>query len=133
PPDSVVQDDDIILADSERVLGRYHDRGEGAMLQVALAPCAPFNVTRRLMVETAALAEKHDCRLHTHLAETADENDWCAERFGMRPLDYIEECGWLNERVWLAHGIHFDDGEIARLGRHRVGVCHCPTSNMTLA
>ncbi len=133
PPDSVVQDEDTILADCERVLGRYHDAGEGAMLQVALAPCAPFTVTKRLMVDSAGLAEKHNCRLHTHLGETRDENEYCLEHYGIRPVDYLEECGWLTERAWLAHGIHFTDEEVQRLGRHKVGVCHCPTSNMTLA
>jgi 8-oxoguanine deaminase len=133
PPDSVVQDEDTILADCERVLGRYHDAGEGAMLQVALAPCAPFTVTKRLMVDSVALAEKHNCRLHTHLGETEDENEYCLQQFQCRPVDYLEECGWLNGRVWLAHGIHFNDEEVRRLGRHRVGICHCPTSNMTLA
>ena len=133
PPDGVVQAEATILADCERVIGRYHDRGEGAMLRVALAPCAPFTVTKRLMVDTAALAERHDCRLHTHLGETRDENDYCLEHYGCRPVDYLEDCGWLNERVWLAHGIHFNDEEVGRLGRHRVGVCHCPTSNMVLA
>jgi 8-oxoguanine deaminase len=133
PPDALVQDEDDILADCERVLGRYHDRSEGAMLRVALAPCAPFTVSKRLMVDSAGLAEKHDCRLHTHLGETRDENEYCLSQFGVRPLDYLEECGWLTDRAWLAHGIHFDDGEVRRLGRHRVGICHCPTSNMTLA
>src|SRR4051812_3840428 len=133
PPDAVVQDEDTILADCERVIGRYHDRSEGAMLQVALAPCAPFTVTKRLMVDTVGLAEKHQCRLHTHLAETRDENEYCLAQFACRPLDYLEECGWLTDRVWLAHGIHFDDGEVKRLGRHHVAVCHCPTSNMLLS
>jgi 8-oxoguanine deaminase len=133
PPDTVVQDEDTILADCERVLSRYHDAAEGSMLQVALAPCAPFTVTKRLMVDSVGLAERFDCRLHTHLGETRDENEYCLAHFGVRPVDYIEECGWLNERVWLAHGIHFNDEEVKRLGRHRVGVCHCPTSNMTLA
>ena len=131
--DRFMQDDDAILADCERVLARYHDPAEGSFRQVALAPCAPFNVTRPIMVATAALAEKHDCRLHTHLGETEDENAYCLHHFGCRPVDYLEEVGWMNGRVWLAHGIHFDDGEIARLGRHGVGVCHCPTSNMVLA
>ena len=103
------------------------------MLQVALAPCAPFTVSKRLMVDSAGLAERFDCRLHTHLAETLDEDEYCLEHYGCRPVDYLEECGWLNERVWLAHGIHFNDDEVRRLGRHHVGVCHCPTSNMTLA
>ncbi|WP_421725816.1 8-oxoguanine deaminase [Bauldia sp.] len=133
PPDTVVQDEDTILADCERILSRYHDPDEGAMLQVALAPCAPFTVTKRLMVDTVGLAERFDCKLHTHLAETHDEDEYCLSHFGCRPLDYLEECGWLSDRVWLAHGIHFNDQEVRRLGRHHVGVCHCPTSNMTLA
>ena len=133
PPDSVVQDEDTILADCERVLARYHDAGEGAMLQVALAPCAPFTVTKRLMVDSVGLAERFRCRLHTHLGETRDEDEYCLARFGCRPVDYLEECGWLTDRVWLAHGVHFTDDEVRRLGRHHVGICHCPTSNMTLA
>ncbi len=133
PPDSVVQDHDTILNDCERTITSHHQAGEGAMLQVALAPCSPFTVTRELMAATADLAKLHDCRLHTHLAETADEETFCLERFGCRPLDYLEEVGWLNERVWLAHGIHFSPAEIDRLGRHGVGVCHCPSSNMVLA
>jgi 8-oxoguanine deaminase len=129
----LMQDYDTVVADCERALSKYHDRNKGAFLQVALAPCAPFNVTRQLMIDTAALAEKHDCRLHTHLGETHDENDYCLHHFGCRPLDYLEQVGWLNDRVWLAHGIHFDDHEIARLGKHGIGVCHCPTSNMVLS
>ena len=133
PPDSVVQDEDEILADCERVISRYHQRGEGAMIQVALAPCSPFSVTKSLMCACGELAEKHDCRLHTHLAETHDEDEFCRAMFGMRPLDYLEDVGWLNARTWLAHGIHFSDDDVQRLGRHGVGVCHCPTSNMVLA
>ncbi|MDR3376656.1 MAG: 8-oxoguanine deaminase [Ancalomicrobiaceae bacterium] len=127
------QDHDTILADCERVIGRYHDASEGSMLQVALAPCAPFNVTKKLMIEAGELALKHKCRLHTHLGETVDEVNFCRDQFQCRPVDYLEEVGWLNDQVWLAHGIHFNDEEVARLGRHRVGVCHCPTSNMVLA
>ncbi len=133
PPDSVVQDQDTILADCERVVNKHHQRGPGAMVQVALAPCSPFSVTRELMRETAKLAERLDCRLHTHLAETKDEEDFCVSQFGMRPLDYLEDSGWLNNRTWLAHGIYFNDADIQKLGKHGVGVCHCPTSNMTLA
>ena len=103
------------------------------MLQVALAPCAPFTVTKRLMVDSVGLAERFQCRLHTHLGETRDENEYCLEHFECRPVDYLEECGWLSDRVWLAHGIHFNDDEVKHLGRHGVGVCHCPTSNMVLA
>jgi 8-oxoguanine deaminase len=100
---------------------------------VALAPCSPFSVTRDLMRETAALAKKCGCALHTHLAETHDEDAYCVERFGCRPVDYLEDCGWLGDKTWLAHGIHFDDGEIVRLGKAGVGVSHCPTSNTVLA
>lgn len=133
PPDSVVQGIDTILSDCERVIARYHDTTEGSMCQVALAPCSPFSVSTRLMKESARLASSCGCRLHTHLGETLDEENYCLEKFSCRPVEYLEECGWLNERTWLAHGIHFDDGEVARLGRHGVGVCHCPTSNMVLA
>ncbi len=133
PPDGVVQDEDAILLDSERLIGRYHQRGDGAMVQIALAPCSPFSVTGRLMRETARLAEQHDVRLHTHLAETEDENAFCLARLGCRPLDYLESCGWLSDRVWLAHGIHFTAAEIARLGKAGTGICHCPSSNQVLA
>ncbi len=133
PPDSVVQDKDEILMDCERVINAYHDPSEGALLQVALAPCSPFSVTTELMRESAELAHKCNCRLHTHLGETHDEDAYCLEKFSCRPVDYLEQNGWLSERTWLAHGIHFDDSEIERLGAHGVGVCHCPTSNMVLA
>lgn len=133
PPDSVIQDEDVILADSVRVIERYHQRGEGAKLQIALAPCSPFSVSQSLMQETAVLAEQHDVLLHTHLAETEDENDFCLATYGMRPLDYLESCGWLNQRSWLAHGIHFNSEEIQRLGQAKVGIAHCPSSNMLLA
>jgi 8-oxoguanine deaminase len=132
-PANVVQDTDVILADCQRVLERYHDRAEGAMTQVALAPCAPFDVTIDLMRQTAELAERFDCRLHTHLVETKAEADYCRNKFACTPVDYLDRCGWLGPRVWLAHGIHFDDEEIRLLGKHGVGVCHCPTSNMVLA
>ncbi len=133
PPDSVVQDEDAILADSERLAAAHHDRGDGAMVRIALAPCSPFSVTRSLMRRTAELAERLDLRLHTHLAETQDENDFCAQRFGCRPLDYLEDCGWLGPRTWLAHGIHFDEDEIGRLARAGTCVTHCPCSNQYLA
>jgi len=133
PPVSVVEDADTILQDSERLANRWHEPGPGAMVQIALAPCSPFSVTRALMEETAALAERLDLRLHTHLAETADETAFCLESFGCRPLDYLEAVGWLGARTWLAHGIHFEDDEIARLGRAGTGIAHCPSSNMILA
>ena len=133
PPDSVVQDEDTILADSERVVMRYHEDGEAAMVQIALAPCSPFSVTTSLMKSTAALADRLRVRLHTHLAETEDENCYCQDVHHCRPLDYLEDCGWLSDRVWLAHGIHFNDGEIKRLARAGTTVSHCPYSNQTLA
>lgn len=133
PPDSVVQSTDAILRDSQRVIEAFHDPGEGSMTQVALAPCSPFSVTRELMRESAALARNCNCRLHTHLGETHDEDRFCIEVFGCRPVDYLEEAGWLGPQTWLAHGIHFNDEEVARLGKAGVGVCHCPTSNMVLA
>jgi 8-oxoguanine deaminase len=133
PPQALTQDDDTILSDSERVLNLFHDPAPGAMVQIGLAPCSPFAVTQRLMRESADLAARHGCRLHTHLGETLDEDDYCQSMFQCRPVEYLEEVGWLNDRVWLAHGIHFNDAEVARLGKAGVGVCHCPTSNMTLA
>jgi 8-oxoguanine deaminase len=133
PPDSVVQTHDAILADCEAVIARWHDPSDGAMTQVALAPCSPFSVTRELMRDTAALAARCGCGLHTHLAETRDEDEFCRQTFGLRPLDYLESVGWMTPRTWLAHGVHFDDAEIARLAAAGVGVCHCPTSNMVLA
>jgi 8-oxoguanine deaminase len=133
PPDSVVQDEDTILADSERVVARYHDAGPDAMVQIALAPCSPFSVTTSLMRSTADLAKRLDVRLHTHLAETEDENRFCQQLYKCRPLDYLENCGWLNERTWLAHGIHFNAGEIKRLARAGTTIAHCACSNQTLA
>jgi 8-oxoguanine deaminase len=133
PPDSVVQDEDTILADSERVVKRYHQAGDGAMVQIALAPCSPFSVTTSLMRRTAEMAEKLNVRMHTHLAETEDENRFCQQMHNCRPLDYLEDCGWLSERVWLAHGIHFNEGEMKRLGRAGTTISHCPCSNQTLA
>ena len=132
PPDSVVQDEDTILADSQRVIERYHQRGDDAMVQIALAPCSPFTVTTSLMRSTAALAEKNAVRLHTHLAETEDEGRFCREKYGCSPLDYLESCGALGERTWLAHAIHFNRDEIARLGRARTSITHCACSNQVL-
>ncbi|MEB4593211.1 8-oxoguanine deaminase [Candidatus Thiothrix sp. Deng01] len=133
PPQHTVQQESVILEDSERVIRAYHDPGEGSRLQIALAPCSPFSVTTELMQASAELAAQHQVRLHTHLAETLDEEAFCLKNFGMRTVDYLESVGWLHERTWLAHGIHFDDGEIQRLGAAGVGVCHCPNSNMMLA
>lgn len=133
PPQSTVQSEDAILADSERLIRRYHDHGEGAMTRVALAPCSPFSVSTELMRASAGLAAHHGVQLHTHLAETHDETEFCLKMFGMRPVDYLESVGWLSNRVWLAHGIHFNDDEIIRLGKAGVGIAHCPSSNMLLA
>jgi 8-oxoguanine deaminase len=133
PPDSVVQDEDTILADSERLVARHHQKGDGAMVQIALAPCSPFSVTTSLMRATAALAKRLDVRLHTHLAETEDENRYCLEIYKCRPLDYLEDCGWLDDRTWLAHGVHFNADEIRRLSRAGTTIAHCACSNQTLA
>ena len=132
PPRSTVQDEDAILCDSERLIERYHDPHEGALVQIALAPCSPFSVTESLMRNSAQLAKKYGVRLHTHLAETLDEESFCQATFGCRTVDYLERVDWLGENTWLAHGIHFNDEEIARLGAARVGVAHCPGSNMLL-
>lgn len=133
PPQTVVQSEEAILADSERLIKRYHDTRDGAMVQVALAPCSPFSVTTELMAATAALAKTQGVRLHTHLAETLDEEAFCLQQFGMRTVDYLDSVDWLGPDTWLAHGIHFNDEEIARLGRAGVGIAHCPSSNMMLA
>ncbi|MFL2528464.1 MAG: 8-oxoguanine deaminase [Candidatus Azotimanducaceae bacterium] len=133
PPQSTVQTEDIILEDSERLIHQYHDAKDGSFLQIALAPCSPFSVSRNLMEESAKLSTAHNVRLHTHLAETQDEDRFCEKMFGLRPLDYLEDVGWLNKNTWLAHGIHFNNQEVPRLGRSNIGIAHCPTSNMVLA
>jgi 8-oxoguanine deaminase len=133
PPDSVVQDEDTILADSDRVVAKHHQRGPEAMVQIALAPCSPFSVTTSLMKKTAELAEKLDVRLHTHLAETEDETKFCEQTHNCRPLDYLEQCGWLSGRTWLAHGIFFNAAEMKRLGEARATISHCACSNQVLA
>jgi cytosine/adenosine deaminase-related metal-dependent hydrolase len=132
PPDSTVEDRDAILAASEEAVARFHDPAPDAMLRIALAPCSPFSVTRGLMSETAELARKLGVRLHTHLAETADEEEFCLEQFGVRPVEYLEDLGWLGSDVWLAHCVHLDDGEVALFGNTGTGVAHCPSSNARL-
>ncbi len=132
PPDSIVQTEDEILYDSERLIDKYNDSEKYSMLRIALAPCSPFSVTQNIMKETAKMGKDKDVLLHTHLAETMDEEHYCLEKFGLRPLDYLEEVGWLNNRVWLAHGIYFNDEEIKRMGNAQLGVAHCPSSNMRL-
>lgn len=133
PPQQTVQNGQDIILDSERLIKRYHQTGEGAQTQIALAPCSPFSVTREIMQASADLAKRENVRLHTHLAETLDEEEFCLKTFGMRTVDYLESVGWLNERTWLAHGIHFNREEISRLGAAQTGICHCPVSNMRLA
>ena len=133
PPQQTVQQGEVILADSQRLIGQYHERGDGAQIQIALAPCSPFSVTQEIMRQSAELAEELDVRLHTHLAETLDEEDFCLQRFGLRTVDYLDSVGWLGPRTWLAHGIHFNPDEITRLGAAGTGICHCPSSNMRLA
>ncbi|MBX6388835.1 MAG: 8-oxoguanine deaminase [Frankia sp.] len=132
PPDSVVQDHDEILAESERLVAAHHDPGHGAMVRIALAPCSPFSVTPRLMTQTAELAERLDVRLHTHLAEDPEEDEYCLATFGRRPIEHFEEVGWASDRAWVAHCICPNEAEIARLGSWGTGVAHCPSSNMIL-
>ena len=133
PPDDVVGDDDEILAASEDAVARHHDRSHGAMIRIALAPCSPFTVTESLMVRSAELAERLDVRMHTHFAESAEDDAFSLATFGCRPTDYLERTGWLHDRAWLAHCVTPDAGEVVRLGAAGVGVAHCPSSNMILA
>ena len=130
PPDHVVEDRDAILASTESVIARHHD---GEMVHVTVAPCSPFSVTPGLMVESAELARRHGLRLHTHLCETVEEQEHCLERFGRRPVEMLDEWGWVGDDVWLAHGIHIDDDEMGRLGTAGTGVAHCPSSNARVA
>ncbi len=132
PPDDVTQTWEEILADCDRVAKKYHDAGPFAMTKVALAPCSPFSVTRESLAETAKFAREKGLRMHTHLCETMDEQDFCLEKVGMRPLDYMESVGWMGPDVWFAHGIWFTDDEIRRLGEAGCGVAHCPISNLRL-
>jgi cytosine/adenosine deaminase-related metal-dependent hydrolase len=132
PPDDLVQDDDEVLADSERLVAAHHDRSPAAMTRVALAPCSPFTVSTGLMRRTAELAERLDLRLHTHLCETQDEDELCQQMYGRRPVEYLADVGWLTDRTWIAHAVWPDEAEIGRLGAARVGAAHCPSSNMVL-
>ncbi len=133
PPDSVVEEETDILADCRRVIETYHDAEPYAMLRIVLAPCSPFSVTADLMRESVAMAEAYDVTLHTHLAETLDEEAFCIEKFGRRPVAYMDELGWVGDRVWHAHCVHMNPEEIALFGRTGTGVAHCPSSNMRLA
>jgi cytosine/adenosine deaminase-related metal-dependent hydrolase len=132
PPDEVVEDRDEILMASEEAIDRFHDPSPGSMLRIALAPCSPFSVTRELMAETAELARERGVRLHTHLAETKEEEEFCIEQYGVRPVEYLEDLGWLGDDVWLAHCVHLDEGEVKRFGGTGTGVAHCPGSNARL-
>ncbi len=129
PPDSLVEDRDAILVASEEAIDRFHDPSPGARVRIALAPTSPFSVTRELLVETAELARRRGVRLHTHLAETIDEEEFCLQQFGVRPLEYLDSVGWLGDDVWLAHCVHLDEAESVRMGETGTGVAHCPTSN----
>lgn len=132
PPDTVVQTDDEILRDSERVIHQYHDDSELSMRKIVLAPCSPFSVTEDLMKESVKLARKYGVLLHTHLAETKDENDFCLQMYGRRPLKLMEDTGFIGEDVWYAHGIHFNDDELKLLSDTKTHIAHCPSSNMRL-
>ncbi len=132
PPDRVVQDKETILRDSRRVIETFHDAKPYSMCRVGLAPCSPFSVTEDLMLESARLARAYNVRLHTHLAETMDEENFCIERFGKRPVEYAESLEWLGGDVWFAHSVWVNDAEIAHYARTGTGVAHCPSSNMLL-
>jgi len=133
PPDHVVQDHDEILATSERAVAAHHDRSHGAMVRIALAPCSPFSVTKQLMSDSARLAERLDVRLHTHFAENDEDDAYSLATFGCRPTEYLEDVGWVSDRVWLAHCVKPNDDEVKRLGVAGVGVAHCPSSNLILS
>jgi cytosine/adenosine deaminase-related metal-dependent hydrolase len=132
PPDSVVEDLDTVLAATEAAITRFHDPAYDSMLRVAVAPCSPFSVTGKLMTEAAALARRHGVRLHTHLAETDDEESFCQARFGATPTEYVDSLGWLGDDVWMAHAVHLDDAAVARFAATGTGVAHCPSSNARL-
>jgi cytosine/adenosine deaminase-related metal-dependent hydrolase len=132
PPDEVTEDRDAILSACAEAIDRFHDPAPDAMVRVALAPCSPFSVTKELMAETATFARERNVRLHTHMAETLDEEAFCLELFGVRPVEYLEELGWLGDDVWLAHCVHLDEREVSRFGETGTGVAHCPSSNARL-
>ena len=133
PPDSVVDDEGSILKDSQRLIQQYHDPKPGSMVQIVLAPCSPFSVTGELMKESARLAREYGVHLHTHLAETEDEEQFCLQKFGHRPVGYMQEVDWVGGDVWFAHAVWVNDEEIQVFAKHNCGVAHCPTSNMRLA
>lgn len=133
PPDEWVEDEDAILVDCDRAVSAYHDPSPGAMVQVVIAPCSPFTVSPDLMRQSAALARSLGVRLHTHLAETLDEEQYCQELFGTRPVEYAESVDWMGADVWFAHAVHVSERDIGLMATTRTGVAHCPTSNMRLA
>jgi cytosine/adenosine deaminase-related metal-dependent hydrolase len=133
PPDSVVEDEDFILKDSQRLIEQFHDPNPGSMTQVVLAPCSPFSITGELMKSSANLAREYGVQLHTHLAETEDEEQFCIELFGLRPVAYMDQVNWLGADVWFAHSVHVNQDEIDLYARTGCGVAHCPSSNMRLA
>ena len=133
PPDEVVEDEDFILEDTQRVIDAFHDPHPGAMTRIVVAPCSPFSVTQDLMRESAALARANGVRLHTHLAETLDEEQFCLDEFGERPLAYAELLDWAGDDVWFAHAVHINKEEVGRMASGGMGVAHCPSSNMRLA
>src|SRR5580693_9978315 len=132
PPDEVVETLDEILAGTQVAIDQFHDASSDSMLRVGVAPCSPFSVTGELLADAAELARRRGVRLHTHLAETTDEDDYCAERFGCTPVEYLDTLGWLGDDVWLAHVVHLTDAGIARLAATGTGVAHCPSSNARL-
>jgi cytosine/adenosine deaminase-related metal-dependent hydrolase len=132
PPDDITEDRDAILQAGADAIDRHHDPSPDSMVRIALAPCSPFSVTRELMAETAEYARRRGVRLHTHMAETIDEEEFCLELFGVRPVEYLEQVGWLGDDVWLAHCVHLDEREVHRFGESRTGVAHCPSSNARL-
>ncbi len=132
PPDTVVEDEDAILAHTEAMIDRFHDPMPGSMCRVVVAPCSPFSVTPELMRDSASLARRRGVRLHTHLAETLDEERFCLEKFGRRPVELMEDQGWIGDDVWYAHGIHLNDAEVDRIAEVKTGIAHCPSSNMRL-
>ena len=131
PPDSIVEDPDHVLADTER-LARLHEARPGAWVQIVVAPCTPFSVSRELMLASARLARRLGLRLHTHLAEAVEEEVFCRQQYGCRPIYYLADLEWLAPDVWCAHCVHLGDGDVERLARTRTGVAHCPTSNLRL-
>jgi cytosine/adenosine deaminase-related metal-dependent hydrolase len=133
PPDSVVDSEDNILAESQRLIETYHDPKPGAFVQIVLAPCSPFSVTGELMKQSAKLAREYGVHLHTHLAETEDEQTFCLQKFGYRPVPYMQSVDWVGEDVWFAHAVYVNNDEVKTFAKHGCGVAHCPTSNMRLA